>query len=67
MSKSTIIMLLSTVTAIFASAGITATNDFHYLVILTTAIIGVISGGLIADDEQRQARAQQEFNNRLNK
>lgn len=67
MQKSTLIMLLSTVMAIFSSAGLTATNSLSYLVILVTAIIGMITGGVIADDEQREARAQKEFNNRLNK
>ena len=67
MQKSTFIMLLSTVMAIFGSAGLTATNELAYLVILTTAIIGMISGGLIADDERREREAQKEFNNRLNK
>ena len=52
---------------IFASAGLTATNELPYLVILTTAIIGLITGGLIADDEARQAEAEKEFSNRLNK
>ena len=60
-------MLLSTVMAIFSSAGLTATNELSYLVILVTAIIGMITGGVIADDEQREARSQKEFNNRLNK
>ena len=67
MQRSTLIMLLSTVMAIFSSAGLTATNELAYLVTLTTAIIGLIAGGLIADDERREAEAQKEFNNRLNK
>lgn len=67
MKTSSIIFTLSAVTAIFASAGLTATNQLPYLVILTTAIIGLITGGLIADDEAKQEQAQKEFNNRLNK
>lgn len=67
MTQGTIITALSSVTAIFGSAGLTATNDLAYLVILVTAIIGVMSGALITDDEAKQAKAQKEFNNRLNK
>lgn len=67
MKTSSIIFTLSAVMTIFASAGLTATNELPYLVILTTAIIGLITGGLIADDEARQAEAEKEFSNRLNK
>lgn len=67
MTQGTIITALSTVTAIFGSAGLTATNDLAYLVILVTAIIGVMSGALITDDEQKQKQATEEFKQRLNK
>lgn len=67
MTQGTIITALSTVTAIFGSAGLTATNDLAYLVILVTAIIGVMSGALICDDEQKQKQATEEFKQRLNK
>ena len=67
MKTSSIIFTLSAVMAIFASAGLTATNQLPYLVILTTAIIGLITGGLIADDEAKQEQTRKEFINRLNK
>ena len=50
--------------AIFGSAGLTATNDLAYLVILVTAIIGVLSGALISDEEAKEAKAREEFKNR---
>lgn len=67
MKTSSIIFLLSSTMAIFAAAGLTATNKLPYLVILVTAVIGLMTGGLIADDEQREAKARKEFTNRLNK
>lgn len=67
MKASTIIFALSTVTAIFGCAGLTATNQLPYLVIMVTAVIGMIAGGLIADDEAKHEQSQKEFNNRLNK
>jgi hypothetical protein len=67
MKTSSIIFTLSSLMAIFAAAGLTATNQLPYLVILTTAVIGLITGGLIADDEAKQEQAQKEFSNRLNK
>lgn len=67
MTQGTIITALSSVTAIFGSAGLTATNDLAYLVILVTAIIGVMSGALITDEEQKQKQTAKEFKQRLNK
>ena len=67
MKTSSIIFTLSAVMAIFAAAGLTATNQLPYLVILVTAVIGLMTGGLIADDERRDAEAQKQFTNRLNK
>lgn len=67
MKTSSIIFTLSSLMAIFAAAGLTATNQLPYLVILVTAVIGLMTGGLIADDERRDAEAQKQFTNRLNK
>lgn len=67
MSKSTVIMALSGLTAIFGAAGMAATNSLAYLSILVVSVIGLIAGALIADDEQRQAEADRQFSNRLNK
>ena len=67
MTPGTTVLTLSSICAIFGSAGLTATNDLAYLVILVTAIIGVMAGGLITDEESKQAKAEKEFNNRLNK
>ena len=67
MTSGTTVLTLSSICAIFGSAGLTATNDLAYLVILVTAIIGVMAGGLITDEEAKQAKAEKEFNNRLNK
>lgn len=67
MKTSSIIFTLSALCTIFSSAGLTATNQLPYLVILTTSVIGLITGGLIADDEAKQAKYEKEFTNRLNK
>ena len=67
MTPGTLALTLSSIMAIFGSAGLTATNDLAYLVILVTAIIGVMAGALITDEEAKQAKAEKEFNNRLNK
>ena len=67
MTSGTTVLTLSSICVIFGSAGLTATNDLAYLVILVTAIIGVLSGALITDEEAKQAKAEKEFNNRLNK
>ena len=67
MTPGTTVLTLSSITAIFGSAGLTATNDLAYLVVLVTAIIGVMSGALISDEETKQAKAEKEFNNRLKK
>lgn len=67
MTSGTTVLTLSSICAIFGSAGLTATNDLAYLVILVTAIIGVMAGGLITDEEAKQAKAEKEFTNRLNK
>lgn len=67
MTSGTTVLTLSSICAIFGSAGLTATNDLAYLVVLVTAIIGVMSGALITDEEAKQAKAEKEFNNRLNK
>ena len=67
MTSGTTVLTLSSICAIFGSAGLTATNDLAYLVILVTAIIGVMAGGLITDEESKQAKAEKEFINRLKK
>ena len=67
MTPGTTVLTLSSICAIFGSAGLTATNDLAYLVILVTAIIGVMAGGLITDEESKQAKAEKEFINRLKK
>ena len=67
MTTGTTVLTLSSICAIFGSAGLTATNDLAYLVILVTAIIGVMAGGLITDEESKQAKAEKEFINRLKK
>ena len=64
MTQGTILLTLSSIMAIFGSAGLTATNDLAYLVILVTAIIGVLSGALISDEEAKEAKAREEFKNR---
>ena len=67
MNQAKAITILSVLTAIFGCAGLTATNDLAYLVILVTACIGMIAGVAIMDELERQAEAEKEFNNRLNK
>ena len=64
MTQGTILLTLSSIMAIFGSAGLTATNDLAYLVILVTAIIGVLSGALISDEEAKEAQAREECKTR---
>ena len=67
MSKSTIVTTLSYLIALLSTAGLVATSNLAYLVIMTVSCIGILSGAIMADDEMRQAEADRQFTNRLNK
>ena len=67
MSKSTIVTVLSYILLISSAACFTATMSVAYVTIMVLSILGMVSGALMADDELKQAEADRQFTNRLNK
>jgi|TARA_R100000479_G_scaffold99767_1_gene49557 hypothetical protein len=67
MSKSTIVTVLSYILLISSAACFTATMSVVYVTIMVLSILGMVSGALMADDELKQAEADRQFTNRLNK
>ena len=67
MSKSTIVTVLSYVLLISSAACFTATMSVTYVAIMVLSIFGMVAGALIADTELKQAEADRQFTNRLNK
>jgi hypothetical protein len=63
---STVIFTISFLSTIFNCAGMAATNELAYLAGMVVSVLGLFAGALASDTETRQAKADQEFADRLN-
>ena len=64
--RSTVILTISSLSLIFNTAGLTATNDLAYLAGMVVCILGLFAGALQSESETLEAKADQEFADRLN-
>lgn len=64
--RSTVTLTISALSLIFNCAGLTATNDLAYLAGMVVSVLGLFAGALISESETLEAKADQEFADRLN-
>ena len=64
--RSTVILTVSLLSTIFNCAGLTATNDLAYLAGMVVSVLGLFAGALQSESETLEAKADQEFADRLN-
>jgi hypothetical protein len=67
MSKSTIVTALSYLLLISSAACFVATASAAYVAVMVVSIFGFVAGAVMADAELKQAEAERQFTNRLNK
>ena len=65
--RSTVILTIASLSLIFNTAGLTATNDLAYLAGMVVSILGLFAGALMSEQETLEAKADREFADRLNK